>query len=426
MTLTERQRSRAAGALQGNSPFVAVSCVLALSYLGPADAASLVTAVRRSAHLAQASDDLTDAYTLGAVAVREAVLFGRVSVTDHLFWIDQDRRDCWRQAFTDAPASGGASQSLSGYVRQIQHVLDGVQKGGTSGSDFMGEETRQQLDQLTKTHESSQWSGNDVESMLKRAAHQVVAFSQSVAVTDDFATAIELEQWFQTAAEESYSPARFNVYDALSPDVTSSADPAERSLYGRDHVHSPETPGGIPETCVGAPERLWAPVEFHPDQDAEEVFKDTFSMRRHPAMTANFEGPLLTAFHADYTIEVRRSAHFVASPNEDSGTNRAEWFLVNLAGSPSFLTVPRRNAVLEVAFDHDGAEVSVNVIGCEAHTASRNLQTEFESDWYRWLDADEPLTDAELALGVERAETVTRQRIAESLETVSGWERAEP
>lgn len=446
----------------GNTEVLACASMLALGYLGDTDAPALSVAARNLADSGESSEAHGDACVLWALATREVILCGSTTLTEHLVWLPETCRSAWNETIQEAllpdflldSSTGSTDPSTKAFqvaahavfytesaaeaillanalagdsdaenVVATASALSGAMHGASSlepyfdhhgpMSEFQEHELTDLVTGAITFQPDGKWAGNDMNAMLKRAGHGVVARTINVAHGTDFSTVTELRDWLDSCAIEASSRARFEV--VLAKDANGTTDDQLRKefvMFGKDHFHSPDALYGIPEECKGAAPRRWNALPFHPALDPVDFFVKSFTYERTPTLQAEYDGEFLVALHSRYSVLHGETAHLLHRGIVPTPLGYPAWLLIRLVGTDSYVTVPHRAAVLRLVFDHDGASVCLEVYGIDSYSERKRLDSEFQGSWARWLDDDVVLSDRELAAGVQRAEEFAHSRIA--------------
>lgn len=261
-----------------------------------------------------------------------------------------------------------------------------------------------------------EWEGDGVDSMLKRAASNVVARSRFRAPTTDFPTPRSLQQWLDECA--SSSPGKFEVaFTTRRPTLDYPLDPADfyalakMNPIGDDVAAMLSAAEGTPPD--GDDGRRWYPWPFNPVASPEAWMSDEGLAPPVSTIKAHFNGPTVVDFQ-DIMVADEGSLRPILHPaNGPGGDESWDWYFVRIKGLDGWLIVPCREAVLSGEVDDDGATLSLSVASELRLEHNLRQRIPIESMWGHWFQEDLPLTDEELDEGVARAEALVRMAIAD-------------
>lgn len=449
-----------------DKPFASsLGSIAALAFLGPEDSPELARYARQLAAKYQLDDEDTDLCIIWAMMTRVAVIHGRGVLEDQLIWLPESHQQQWRDRFQAFAKKGiapfGPRSTRNDSLKRMLWVADQMLKhrftkdsasasiGTVHPTDQLSlaivytlvygykataqlipfsrgasdslEEVSDLVSRIVESSPTGPWAGNDADAMLKRAASNVVIRTSSMAPTSDFHSLEEVRNWLDQCAQQASSAARFEVFLAKEPDLNGPDEGAKPyTLLGLDHIHSPLSDREVPEQCLDVKERSWYPIGFDPNFLGDSFCEHYFSFEYTPSIEAVYEGQLLTEIHGTLTIESESSQRFIARVPQDQQLEEDQWLLIRPAGTPSFIPVPARTALLELVFDHDGASVSLKAYGTKAFTERITAENHFNATWAQWLDDDAVLSEAQLQRGVAKAEEIARTAINMPFHDVDG------
>ncbi|MGP5025308.1 hypothetical protein ACTXI4_08965 [Glutamicibacter ardleyensis] len=374
--------------------------IASLRFLGADEAPALSHFVKDLSTTHGFDSEQTDLCILWAMTTRELIIYGASQLSEQISWLSEPRRQEWKERLSTSEHNSSGRDPLSAllecsgavaerdwsdYVpRRILRISDpgdrvvftSLRAGGeanelpalqetfSEATSALFDEVEKLTVQIIELNCEDPWFGYDADSMLRRAASNVVMRTTNIAPTDDFDTAEELQQWLDRCAYEASSAARFEVAFSEAPNPEQIDENAKASVFlGSDHIHSPHSETEIPVECIDARERLWIPIPFDPNFQPESYFENYFAVDFTPAIETVYEGKRLTQVHGTLSLEEQSGKAFISQKPPSQYLEHEGWLLVRPLGTPSFLPLPGRSSILQLEFDHDGASLSLKVVG---------------------------------------------------------------
>lgn len=228
------------------------------------------------------------------------------------------------------------------------------------------------------------WEDDSPGAQLYRMANQIVTYEDHEAATSQFVTARELNAWLQKVLGNHNAPFTVHLLDDVGLMLTDDDKPMiQRHTHDRGAELKQE----------------YQPKRFYPwSGTANWLSNQHRGFIANPSMFTNVDGVTVESAIARNCLDFADvEAHLLP---DDTMVDLNSWFIVRLGDTPTCITFPALDIMLQVSLDNDGATAFITAR--EAFTRKQELQAEyaFEQQWARWLDDDYQLTKAEIRDGL--------------------------
>ncbi|MDO5697499.1 MAG: hypothetical protein Q4G51_05940 [Dermatophilus congolensis] len=237
----------------------------------------------------------------------------------------------------------------------------------------------------------TEWDGNDVDAMLKRAEFKVVAYTNEETPTGWMADASALQAWGDEALKGS--PLTLEAYE-LDTDAFGVAHARPSMLEYHVFDRAADDLGEVGFDSEGFT-RMWCYHALDPWMNGDAWFK---AGKGHAEATPYahliVNGTTVEHLCADECVSIDEVRPFLRHDPPPFTEHR--WFVLHIPGTTTALAFPRLESMLQIDTDEDGAWVNVRVRHQRARLAELEAEKAFRITWARWLDPRIPLTPEEI------------------------------
>lgn len=277
--------------------------------------------------------------------------------------------------------------AVDGVLQRFADPVTGTDKGfGAYPTDWAEWILRDSAPGGHRSVERRPWEGSGVEARLYRLEHNIVNYEDHEADTYQFVTADELAAWLKRALGDHNAPISVHLLDGASLSLSAAQEP----MIQRHHFDRSDGP----EVKAG-----YQPNVFKPEVGTKNWWNQGLrAYTRLPSLQTSMDGQSLEAFRAENCLDFADlEPHLLPAGAQ---VNAGSWFVVRLGDTATCIAFPAAHTILSVTTDHDGAAARIGTQEYFSWVDERARLNDYERQWGRWLDGNEPLTKDEIDDGL--------------------------
>jgi len=272
-----------------------------------------------------------------------------------------------------------------------------------------------------------QWSGQSLDAVLRRIEHNVSTYSRTEVNLKNFGTLTDFQNWLDK--ELSATTVKAEAFE-IRPFPRRNMNKPWRSKHIKvqtlvRHWHPEVECHLAAEPDANGVQNLLTSIYLDTDLDSEKFYNqgDCSHSLVSPLVSILHDGAELTRYEAQYVVEIDElEKHGVIYWAKDIASGKADhqitlpplnengwhkpWWGIAFPEIGLAMAFPRIGTNLLLNTESDGAEMNVRAEETMHRTQINYLVDGFERTWGKWIDPDSNMTQAELDLGVARAEAL--------------------
>lgn len=235
----------------------------------------------------------------------------------------------------------------------------------------------------------ARYGGKDLESTLERVEKNIVEYSEDYLDYGFFYPREGISGWLKQQAPRQ----------VLGWDYYALAEQDLQAVLGRDYIllQNFNTTADHP---VGNPKVTYLPHGYRPGMEPED-FLTYYSREGNPLTLTSYmgfrlDGTEITDFNSAGVLSFELVEPLLR-PVDPEDVPVGTWLVVHVPGLPMALLLPPSGAVLHLYTDEDGAMTVLEVLEQEEALFEQTRNAMFERRWGKYLDENQPLSDADCA-----------------------------
>ena len=268
----------------------------------------------------------------------------------------------------------------------------------------------------------SEWDGDDIESVMRRAAAGVYFRSENEANLENFSSLADFQKWLTDHLSEiTLKVKAFEIDRKVSANWGYS-----NKIFSECHC------GGVPcriellrKPTIAALNQTIPMLErhYHPDVSVSQIItpasvqldetahseeKEDWARINRPVLRIRTDGKEIVGYCVMASVslaQINQAVPLVTPENARPCTDDQNiWWGINLVGTDLTIVFPRRENIVLIQLDRDGADFEIQVLPVGERAALNLVTDRWHREWGKWLDSNIELSPAELRAGTLKAE----------------------